>query len=186
MSRRSIAASRATVAVVSASLCGAAVASVPGSAGAARHARGSRMANPTKVMVKVLGRPPAERVLLDRTVQLTGKPVRKDGGSCSGDSAAGALQLATKGRWSGSWDAEYSDYEVTKIAGVSLPFEAKSSKDWYWSLWVGGREASVGVCEAKPKSGEIVLFRAACYGKACPRSTKKGQEQRAAGERRRR
>lgn len=130
-------------------------------------------AKPTKVTVEVVGKPPAEKVLLKKTVTLTSKAVVKDGGSCTGLSAAGALQQATKGAWGGSWDAEYSDYEVTKIAGLNLPFDSKSAANWYWSLSVGGKEASAGVCDVKPKSGQTVLFKPACYGKACPKLPKK-------------
>jgi hypothetical protein len=129
-------------------------------------------AKPTKVTVVVLGKPPAEKLLLKRTVTLTSKPVVKDGGSCSGQSAVGALQLATKGAWGGTWSATYSDYEVTKIAGLSLPFESKSAANWYWSFWVGGKEATAGVCAVKPKNGQKVLFKPACYGKACPKAPK--------------
>ncbi len=129
-------------------------------------------AKSTKVTVEVLGKPPASKVLLKRTVTLTSKPVAKFGGSCTGISAVGALQLATKGAWGGSWDAEYSDYEVTKIAGLSLPFESKAAANWYWSFWIGGKEASAGVCAVAPKSGQTVLFKPACYGKSCPKAPK--------------
>jgi hypothetical protein len=132
----------------------------------------AKKAKSTKVTVEVLGKPPASKVLLKRTVTLTSKPVTKFGGSCTGMSAAGALQLATKGAWGGSWDAEYSDYEVTKIAGLNLPFESKAPADWYWSFWVGGKEATAGVCAVAPKSGQTVLFKPACYGKSCPKAPK--------------
>ena len=128
---------------------------------------------PVKVSVEVLGKPPAEKVLLKKTVTLTSKAVVKDGGSCTGDSAAGALQLATKGAWGGTWNTEYSDYEVTKIGGLSLPFNSKSSANWYWSFLIGGKEASAGVCDVTPKSGQKVIFKPACYGKSCPKAPKK-------------
>jgi hypothetical protein len=127
---------------------------------------------PVKVTVEVLGKPPAEKVLLKRTVTLTRKPVVKDGGSCSGRSAAGALQRATKGAWGGTWSSAYSDYEVTKIEGIYLPFESKSAANWYWQFLVNGKEASAGVCATKPKNGEKLLFKPACYGKACPKPPK--------------
>lgn len=119
--------------------------------------------------VKVLGRAPAYEVLVKRRVTLSAKRVVKDGGSCSGDSAAGALQLATKGRWGGTWEAKFGDYEVTRIEGIYLPFESKSSANWYWSFLVNGKEASAGVCGTKPKRGEKLLFKPACFGKACPK-----------------
>lgn len=138
-----------------------------------------------KVTVEVLGKPPADKVLLKKTVTLTSASVAKFGGSCTGQSAAGALQLATKGAWGGSWDAEYSDYEVTKIAGLNLPFNSKSSADWYWSFWVGGKEASAGICDVTPKSGQKILFKPACYGKACPKAPKQKGSSLAAGADRR-
>ncbi len=127
-------------------------------------------AKPVKVRVEVVGKPPAGKVLLNRIVTLSSRPVDRFGGSCTGESAAGALQLATKGAWGGTWDAEYSDYEVTKIAGLSLPFSSKSTANWYWSVLVGGKEASAGVCDVKPKSGQTLVFKAACYGKRCPKT----------------
>lgn len=136
-------------------------------------AAAAKSAKATKVTVEVLGKPPKEATLLKKTVTLTSKPVVKDGGSCTGLSAAGALQLATKGAWGGTWDAEYSDYEVTKIAGLNLPFKSKAAANWYWSFWIGGKVASAGVCEVAPKNGQTVMFKPACYGKACPKTPKK-------------
>lgn len=125
-----------------------------------------------KVTVEVLGKAPAYKMLIKRTVTLSAKPVVKDGGSCTGESAAGALQLATKGAWAGTWSKEYSDYEVTKIKGVYLPFESKAAANWYWNITVDGKEASAGICALKPKSGQTIVFKPACYGKACPKAKK--------------
>lgn len=138
-----------------------------------------------RVTVKVFGAAPAYKRLLDRTVKLTGKPVVKDGGSCSGYTAAGALQLASKGQWSGTWNAEYADYEVRKIDGLTLSFNSKSSADWYWSFDISGKEASAGVCGVKPKSGQTIVFKPACYGKSCPKAGKASRVTDAADRRRR-
>jgi Domain of unknown function (DUF4430) len=143
---------------------GALVSPASSVASAARHA-----GKHTTVTVEVLGKPPASKVLVKRKVTLPAKRVVKDGGSCSGDSAAGALQLATKGRWGGTWEAKFGDYEVTKIEGIYLPFESKAAANWYWSFLVNGKEASAGVCGTKPKRGEKLLFKPACFGKACPK-----------------
>jgi hypothetical protein len=159
----------ATAAVAVLALAGAALSAPFASAATAHLAKSSKT---TKVTVEAIGKPPAEKRLLDRTVDLTAASISRDGHSCSGTSALGALQLATKGAWSGTWDAQYSDWEVTRIAGLSLPFESKSSANWYWALYVGGKEASAGVCEVTPKAGQTVLFKAACYGKACPKAKK--------------
>lgn len=162
--------SAAAVAVASLAIAGALGAPAAFAGSAAPAAAGAKSVK--KVTVKAVGKPPAAKTLLDRTVTLTSAAVTKEGHSCSGLSVAGALQLATKGAWGGTWDAQYSDFEVTKIAGLDLPFDAKSSADWYWSILVDGKEASAGVCEVDPKSGQTITFQAACYGKACPKTAK--------------
>jgi len=123
-----------------------------------------------RVTVKVLGSAPHYKQLLKRTVTLKARPVAKDGGSCAGNTAAGALQDATKGRWSGTWNSEYADWEVTKIEGLKLAFNSKSSANWYWSLDVDGKEASAGICDVTPKRGQTIEFKPACYGKSCPKA----------------
>lgn len=181
MPKSRIAARPATAVAVACLTLGAGGATLATSAGATDLARGAS-AKVSKVTVKVLGRPPAAKTLLARTVTLSSRPVKKDGGSCGGDTVAGALQVATKGSWSGTWDAEYNDYEVTKIAGLYLPFKSKSKANWYWSLSVDGKEATAGVCEVKPSSGQTIVFEPACYGKACPKAPKKAREKPVATE----
>lgn len=135
-----------------------------------RHSHPRHPRRAPRVRVEVFGSAPAYKRLLDRTVTLTGRPVSRDGGSCSGNTAAGALQLATKGDWSGTWNTEYADYEVTTIDGLKLAFNSKSSANWYWSFDIGGKEASAGVCDVKPKNGQRIVFKPACYGKSCPKA----------------
>ncbi|MHB1539499.1 MAG: hypothetical protein ACYCUM_04355 [Solirubrobacteraceae bacterium] len=161
--------SAATVAVSALTLASGALLAPVAFAGKAQHASGRQV----KVTVKAIGKPPAEKTLLDRTVLLSAAALKRGGHSCSGLSAAAALQDATRGRWAGTWDAQYSDWEVTRIAGTSLPFKSKAAANWYWSLYVGGKEASAGVCEEMPSSGQTVVFKAACYGKSCPKAKKK-------------
>lgn len=159
----------ATVAVSALTLAGSTLLAPAAFAGKAHDTRSKRV----KVTVEAVGRPPAEKQLLDRKVVLTSAAFKRGGHTCSGLSAAAALQGATKGKWAGKWDSQFSDWEVTKIAGTSLPFESKAAANWYWALYVGGKEASAGVCEALPKAGQTVMFKAACYGKACPKVKKK-------------
>lgn len=124
---------------------------------------------PASVTVRVLGPAPNYEALTPPTqVTTSTTPVTKDGGSCSGTSAAGALELATKGSWEGSWSSTYNDYEVTSIDGHSFPFEAGSSADYYWSFWLNDKYAEYGVCEPEMEQGEQVLFVPACYGTSCP------------------
>src|SRR5262245_51367680 len=57
---------------------------------------------PAQVSVRVVGPAPAFSPLLPLTLlTTTTAPVVKDGGNCSGTSAAGALEIATKGNWEG-------------------------------------------------------------------------------------
>jgi len=124
---------------------------------------------PAEVTVRVLGAAPTFPTLLALTqVTTTTAPVVKDGGSCSGTSAAGALELATKGSWEGKWNSGFGDYEVLSIEGQGYPFEAESKKNYYWSFWLDGKEANTGVCGARLVTGDQVLFFPGCFGSECP------------------
>jgi hypothetical protein len=83
--------------------------------------------------------------------------ITKDGapkGKCPADSAAGALNLATHGAWSGRWYRSIRDYFITKILGDSAG--AKS----YWEIFVNNVAASTGICQIKLRAGERLLFAA--------------------------
>jgi hypothetical protein len=127
-------------------------------------------AGPATVTVRVVGSKNYESLLPLTEVTTTTTPVTKDGGSCSGTSAAGALELATKGDWEGNWSSKYSDYEVISIEDKSFPFEEGSPANYYWSFWVNDKYQEVGVCEAELEPGSRVLFVPSCYGKSCPPS----------------
>jgi hypothetical protein len=103
-------------------------------------------------------------------VTTTTAPVTKNGGSCSGTSAGGALELATKGNWEGSWNGEFKDYEVVSIDGKSFPFEKGSPANYYWSFWRNNVYEEKGICEAELEAGDQVLFFPSCYGASCPAS----------------
>jgi len=98
-------------------------------------------------------------------------PVVKDGDpehSCAGTSAAGALQLASKGEWGGGWSEGFG-YGVETIAGVSLP----SSGQNRWEFWLNDQPVppGTGVCGAGLHAGDSVLFFAQCVSKeagVCP------------------
>jgi|SRR5580693_4574577 hypothetical protein len=74
-------------------------------------------------------------------------------GKCSGDSAAGALDAATHGKWAGKYYASVGGIFVTSIDGV------KPAGNDYWSLYVNGKPSSKGVCDIKLKSGQKLLFK---------------------------
>jgi hypothetical protein len=124
---------------------------------------------PAQVSVRVVGATPAFSPLLPPTLlTTTTAPVVKDGGNCSGTSAAGALEIATKGNWEGHWNSGFSDYEVISIEGQAYPFEPGSSKNYYWSLWLDGKETSTGICGTQLTTGDEVLFLPGCFGAECP------------------
>ncbi len=137
-------------------------------AGAAGAAGATTSGIPAQVAVRVVGPPPGYATLLPLTrVTTTSSPLVKDGGSCSGTSAAGALELATQGNWEGHWNASFGDYEVISIAGLAYPFQ-ESNASFYWSFWLNGTEASTGVCGAQLSAGAQVLFLPGCFGPECP------------------
>jgi hypothetical protein len=124
---------------------------------------------PATVTVRVLGPAPAYQALTPPVeVTTTMAPVTKNGGDCSGTSAGGALELATKGDWEGTWSAKYSDYEVISIDSLSFPFEESSPANYYWSFWRDNLFEEVGICEAELEGNDQVLFVPSCYGASCP------------------
>jgi hypothetical protein len=76
-------------------------------------------------------------------------------GKCSADSGAGALNVATKGRWGGSFSSSFGDYLVTKILG-----KTESGKTAYWAVLVNNVAAQTGVCGIKLHPGDRLLFAA--------------------------
>ena len=110
------------------------------------HAAGT----PAKVTVRVEG---PSATIADAQVRTLARPVVKDGEhACSGTSAAGALELATKGRW----DASYNDsfgYFLTSVGGVA------PSGGGYWVVWRNGRSSMTGLCDTELRAGdELLLF----------------------------
>jgi hypothetical protein len=129
-------------------------------------------AGPATVTVRVIGSN-GQPLLPLTQVTTTTTPVVKDGkpeDSCTGTSAAGALELATKGNWDGEWNSSFG-YGVETIEGVSYPFTQPD----FWTFWVDNKESSEGVCGAKSElnQGDSVLFFVSCYSETsgvCPAS----------------
>jgi len=119
-------------------------------------APGPAFAAPADVTVRVEG---AATTLVPRTsVRTDTTPVNKDGvagHSCSGTGAAGALEKATGGDWSGPW-FDGLGYSVQTIKGETHAFPAPE----YFSLWVNHASASEGVCgtTTELQQGDHVLF----------------------------
>ncbi len=76
-------------------------------------------------------------------------------GKCSARTAAGALDIATHHRWGGSYTTSFG-LELTSILGETHAFTSKA----YWSLWIGNRFGTAGICALKPRRGEQLLFAA--------------------------
>lgn len=127
-------------------------------------------AGPAPVTVRVEGTnatlvPPTE-------VTTTTAPVIKDGNaahSCTGTSAAGALQLATSNNWNGTW-FEGLGYSAETIAGETHLFEPTAAANFFWSFWLDNKPSSIGICEAELNPGDGVLFFPECFSEtgACP------------------
>jgi hypothetical protein len=119
-------------------------------------------AGPATVTVRVEG---ASTTLLPPTqVTTTTEPVVKDGNpehACTGTSAAGALQLATAGNWSGTWFTGFG-YSVETIEGESHSFSSPA----FWTIWLDNKPASA-FCEAELSSGDSLLLFPECSGE-CP------------------
>jgi hypothetical protein len=110
------------------------------------------VAAPATVTVRVEGE--ADTLVPRTSVTTTTTPVNKDGQTgheCTGTSVAGALEVATGGQWTATWDQNFK-YFLTGIRG-----EAPATPEFF-SLWINGKESQVGVCDAELQQGDDVLF----------------------------
>jgi hypothetical protein len=107
-----------------------------------------------KVSVRVESK---SKTLLSRTVQTPNGSITKGGaprGLCPGSSAAGALNVAARGNWNGTFESSFNDYELTTILGEKWTFSSPN----YWGVWVNNKYASTGICEIKLKPKDQLLF----------------------------
>ena len=108
----------------------------------------AQAARPAKVTVRVES---LTRTLVSRTVTTTRRAVVKDGShSCTGTSAAGALEQATGGDWTASW-FDGLGYALDSVDGV------RPAGFDYWTLWINGRSSLTGLCDTELQSGDEVL-----------------------------
>jgi hypothetical protein len=110
-------------------------------------------AGPATVTVRVEGT--SGTLVAAKKVTTTLAPVVKDGNpahSCTGTSAAGALELATKTDWTGAW-SDGLGYFVSSVKS-----EAHSGSPDFWSFWVGNKSATTGICGAELRDGQSLLF----------------------------
>jgi hypothetical protein len=107
-----------------------------------------------KVSVRIEG---ATRTLQPaRTVQTPSGFITRFGapaGVCPADSALGALNVATHGRWKGKFYTSFNDFLISSVLG-----EAPNVKTGYWGLWFNNKYSTIGACEVKLHAGDELLF----------------------------
>ncbi len=104
------------------------------------------LAGVATVSVRVEG---ATSTLLPATTVTTTTTLTPPPGSCSGTSAAGALQLATEGNW---------DHEAYIQTILGETHEWTTADPRYWAFWINDRYAEEGACTLQLKEGDRVLF----------------------------
>jgi hypothetical protein len=126
---------------------------------------------PSTVTVRVVGL--TGTTLLPQTqVTTTNTPIDPDGNpsdTCTGTSAAGALDDAVQGNWVVLYEGGSLGYQIDGIQGLNFP-AFSSNPDAYWSFWLNNVPSSVGACGAELGQGDEVVFFAECYqqGTDCP------------------
>lgn len=106
---------------------------------------------PVSVSVEIEGQ---TKVLAPTTVT-TPSSVNKDGtNSCAGNTAMGALDVASGGNWSGSYS--FNSYSVEMLLGESHSFDSGG----YWTFYVNGKFANEGACGTPVQANDKVLFYA--------------------------
>lgn len=137
-------------------LAGASLALAAAPTAVATAAAPASSASGPSVSVRVEG---VNRTLL-RPTTVHGEPgsITKGGtpsGTCPGSSAAGALDVATKHRWNGTYSSGLG-IEVNQILGETDVF----AHGHWWEIFVNNAPASLGICDLKLRAGEQLLFAA--------------------------
>jgi hypothetical protein len=126
---------------------------------------------PSTVTVRVVGL--TGTTLLPQTqVTTTDTPIDPDGNpsdTCTGTSAAGALDDAVRGNWVVLYERGELGYQIDGIQGLNFP-AFSSNPDAYWSFWLNNVPSSIGACGTELSPGDEVVFIAQCYqqGTDCP------------------
>jgi hypothetical protein len=113
-------------------------------------------ASGTTVSVRVEGI--SRTLLAPKTIKTHGGWVTKGGtpvGQCPATSAAGALDVATKGKWGGKFSSGLG-VEVLSILGEKHSF----TSNYFWGIWVNNRFAQFGACALKLRKGDQLLLGA--------------------------
>ncbi len=107
-----------------------------------------------KVSVRVEGK--SKTLLRSKLIKPNDKRVRHSGHSCAGNTLLDPYNLATKGRWAGTWYPS-SGWLITKTLGETDSFI--TTGHWF-ELFIDNRAASEGLCGLKITRGEHVLMAA--------------------------
>ncbi|HEY2769276.1 MAG TPA: hypothetical protein VGI87_01855 [Solirubrobacteraceae bacterium] len=142
-------------------LCGATIAVIAPAgalaAGGTPSGGGSKSAVGTTVTVRIEG---ANKTLLEPTMVKTHTgSIIKGGtpkGKCPDTSAAGALDVATHGKWTGKYDKSLG-LEITSVFGEKHTF----SSPMFWEIFVNNKPAQSGACLLKLHKGDQLLYAAA-------------------------
>ena len=113
------------------------------------------VAAPADVTVRVEGT--ASTLVPETPITASAAAVERDGHSCSGTSALGALHGATGGDWSGSW-FDGLGWSVEVIKGEQHVFPN------YYGLWINSAYSELGLCDAELQTGDEVLVVPAAEG----------------------
>ncbi|HWD63715.1 MAG TPA: hypothetical protein VG405_00950 [Solirubrobacteraceae bacterium] len=105
-----------------------------------------------KVSVRVEGK--SRTLLRNKVVTPNGKRVRRDGHSCGGNTLLDPFNLATKGRWGGTWYSG-SGWFITKVLG-----ETHTGAKSYWEVFINHKAALFGLCGLKITKGQHLLMAA--------------------------
>lgn len=112
------------------------------------------LAAPSPVTLRVEG---ASDTLIARTaLTTTTATVNKDGVAghdCTGTSAAGALEQASGGDWTGTWSSGLG-YSVNAVRGETHTFGSGQ----FWGFFVNDALASSGICGVELQTGDNVLL----------------------------
>jgi hypothetical protein len=127
---------------------------------------GSALAAGTKVTVRVEGL--TKTLLAAKHVKTHAGSITRYGapaGSCPASTAAGALDVATQGKWGGTFSSGQNQIELTSIKGENWPFTQFND---YWAVLINNRYSTLGMCQLNLHRGDRILFAAVSEQTAKP------------------
>src|SRR5437588_2610921 len=108
----------------------------------------------TQVTVRVEGK--KRTLLAPKSVHTHAGFISRGGapaGACPATRGAGALDVATKHRWSATWFSSLNDFEIKTILG-----DTETTKKFYWAIWINNRFATTGACGLTLHRDDQLMF----------------------------